>query len=141
MDRSSTRERFERWRAMHAERQRNRDLRVRAERALTAREMFSPSFPPLLPLECYPQRAPSGALVVRCEPLGDGFIAGELRIARVVAEDGSSWLECEELGSRLDFPGGSVAIGQFRRDSVPTRTTIGGEQRELAGKQGGARVG
>jgi hypothetical protein len=55
-----------------------------------------------LALADYPQRAPSGSLALFAEPLPDWrgehrFTGPDLRIARIVAADGSNWIEVAEV--------------------------------------------
>ena len=95
-ERAERRARVETYRARMEERRR---AALEAEVA----EMFRPSFPPerwMLKLGCYPPRAPGGALIVRSEMVGDAWVHGGLRIARVVAADGRSWLEIQEAPLR-----------------------------------------
>ena len=74
------------------------DLRARSDARRLARyrefcevygvEMFRPSFPPRLSYYDYPERAPSGALVTHCLPLGERN--GDFAWINV-AEDGTTW--------------------------------------------------
>ena len=89
-ERAERRARAEAYRARMEERR-------RAALEAEVREMFRPSWPRQLPLQWYPPRAPGGALIVRSEMVGDTWVLGGLRIARVVAADGRSWLECGEV--------------------------------------------
>lgn len=95
-------ERAERRARAEAYRARMEECR-RAALEAEVREMFAPSWPPewwMLKLGCYPPRAPGGALIVRSEMVGDAWVMGGLRIARVVAADGRSWLEIQEAPLR-----------------------------------------
>lgn len=76
------------------------EARRKARLEAHLREMFSPSYPPVLPCSWYPERAPGGALIVRCEMVGDSWVQDGLRVVRVVAEDGRSWLEIQEAPLR-----------------------------------------
>jgi hypothetical protein len=118
-----TRARFEAFRAMTPEQRRARALEAqaaedRAYRAVQVREAeralsgstptrwksgrWAPMARAPLALADYPQRANGGALAVVAEPLPDHrgefrFTGPDLRIARIVAADGSSWIEVAEV--------------------------------------------
>lgn len=79
------------------------EARNREARDQAIEEMFAPNYWPRIGLEFYPMRANGGALVTHYEALDVGLdrVAWELaglRIVRVWAEDGQSWIECAEVG-------------------------------------------
>jgi hypothetical protein len=123
VDLPSPRTRLQELRAMTPEQRRARALEAqaaedRAYRAVQVREAelalsgstptrwksgrWAPMARAPLALADYPQRAPSGSLALYAEPLPDWrgehrFAGYGLRIARVVAADGSSWIEVAEV--------------------------------------------